>query len=129
VDRTSDVGAGLAGLETAVRAAMSTLGGHLLERLLAGDTGHAGPRTGCGAGHQASFVSYRDKTIHTVLGPIGVRRAYYRCHTCRRGVVPRDEQLGITGSSRSPGLAAMIDIAAAAAPFTAASGLLSDLAG
>ena len=68
MDRTSDVGAGLAGLETAVRAAMSTLGGHLLERLLAGDTGHAGPRTGCGAGHQASFVSYRDKTIHTVLG-------------------------------------------------------------
>lgn len=127
--RASDGGAGLAVLETAVRAAMSTLGGHLLERLLAGDTGHAGPRTGCGAGHQASFVSYRDKTIHTVLGPIGVRRAYYRCHTCRRGVVPRDEQLGITGSSRSPGLAAMIDIAAAAAPFTAASGLLSDLAG
>jgi Uncharacterised protein family (UPF0236) len=119
----------LAGLESAIRAAMSTLGGHLLGQLLAGDTGHAGPRIGCGAGHQASFVSYRDKMIHTALGPICLHRAYYHCRTCRRGVVPRDEQLGITGSSWSPGLATMIDIVAAAAPFTAASRLLADLAG
>jgi hypothetical protein len=119
----------LAALESAIRAAMSTLGGHLLEQLLAGDTGHAGPHIGCGAGHQASFVAYRDKMIHTALGPICLRRAYYHCRTCRRGVVPRDEQLGITGSSCSPGMATMIDIAAAAGPFIAASRLLLDLAG
>jgi hypothetical protein len=119
----------LAGLESAIRVAMNGLGGQVLEQLLAGDTGHAGPRIGCGNGHQATFVAYRDKMIHTVLGPICLRRAYYYCRTCRRGVVPRDEQLAITSTSRSPGLAAMIDIAAATAPFTAASTLLADLAG
>ena len=108
---------------------MSTLGGQLLEQLLAADTGHAGPRIGCGVGHHAGFVGYRAKTINTALGPVCVRRAYYHCRSCHRGVVPRDEQLGITGSSRSPGLTAMIDIAAASVPFANASALLADLAG
>jgi hypothetical protein len=122
-------GGGLGGLESAVRAAMTTLGANVLQQLLGADRGHAGPRVGCGCGYQGEFVSYRVKTVRTVLGPVEIRRAYYHCRTCRRGVVPMDEQLGITRSSCSPGLATMIDIAAAAAPFTAASRLLADLAG
>src|SRR5450759_663715 len=70
-------GRDLAAVELAIRTAMLGLGGSLLERLLAADTGHHGPRTDCGAGHQAGFVGYRDKTIDTVLGPVQVRRAYY----------------------------------------------------
>jgi hypothetical protein len=122
-------GPGLAGLEGAVRAAMTALGGQLLERLLAADRGHAGPRVGCGAGHQAVFVGYRDKTIHTVLGPVRLRRAWYHCGVCRQGHAPLDRHLDVAGTCHSPGLSTMIDIAAAAAPFTAASGLLADLAG
>jgi len=116
-------------VELAIRTAMLGLGGSLLERLLAADTGHHGPRTDCGAGHQAGFVGYRDKTIDTVLGPVQVRRAYYHCADCGHGVVPRDEELGVAGSSLSPGLATMVDRAGAAAPFAKASSLLGDLAG
>ena len=42
---------------------------------------------------------------------------------------PRDAELGVAGTSMSPGLAAMTDIAAAAVPFARAAGLLDDLAG
>jgi hypothetical protein len=108
---------------------MSTLGGHLLEQLLSADVGYRGPRTDCGAGHEAVFVSYRVKKIDTVLGPVHLRRAYYHCRACRRGVVPRDEQLEVTGESLSPGLRAMTARAGTAAPFAQAAALLADLGG
>jgi hypothetical protein len=116
-------------VETAVRAAMTSLGAQLLEQLLDADAGHRGPRIVCGAGHVAGFVGYRSKTIDTVLGPIMLRRAYYHCPPCRRGVLPRDEQLGVAGVSLSPGLRAMTARAGAAAPFAQAAALLADLAG
>ncbi len=116
-------------MELAIRTAMTRLGGSLLEQLLAVDTGHRGPRTDCGAGHQGEFVSYRAKTIDTVLGPIRVDRAYYHCAPCGRGVLPKDDELGLTGGSLSPGLRAMVARTGAAAPFAKASTLLSELAG
>jgi len=105
-------GRGLAVVETAVRAAMTTLGASLLEELLAGQAGYRGPRVDCGGGHDAGFVSYRSKRLDTVLGPIMLRRAYYHCPGCRRGVVPRDDQLEVAGASLSPGLRAMTALAA-----------------
>ncbi len=116
-------------MELAIRTAMTTLGGSLLEQLLATDTGHRGPRVDCGSGHQGEFVSYRAKTIDTVLGPIRVDRAYYHCAPCGRGVLPKDDELGLTGGSLSPGLRAMVARTGAAAPFAKASTLLSELAG
>ena len=116
-------------METAIRAAMTALGASLLERLLAADTGHRGPRIDCGAGHQASFVAYRAKSLDTVLGPIMLRRAYYHCPDCRHGLAPLDEQLDVTGASLSPGLRAMAAHAGTAAPFAQAAALLTDLAG
>ena len=59
---------------------MTKLGGSLLEGLLALDVGHRGQRIDCGSGHLAELVSYRPKTLDTVLGPIEYRRAYY--HGC-----------------------------------------------
>jgi hypothetical protein len=120
---------GLAVVETAVRAAMTALGGSLLQELLDADTGHRGPRVDCGAGHDAGFVGYRTKRIDTVLGPVTLRRGYYHCPACQSGVVPRDEDLGVAGRSLSPGLAAMTARAGAAAPFARAADLLADLAG
>lgn len=108
---------------------MARLGASLLEQLLAADPGHRGPRAGCGAGHDAGFVSYRAKAIDTVLGPITLRRAYYHCRQCGHGVIPRDGELGVTGASLSPGLRAMTARAAAAVPFAKAGALLTELAG
>jgi hypothetical protein len=81
-------------VELAIRTAMLALGGSLLARLLASDTGHRGPCVDCGHGHQGEFLTYRAKTIRTVLGPVTLRRAWYHCGVCRHGTAPRDEQLG-----------------------------------
>jgi hypothetical protein len=112
-----------------IRAGLLRLGGSVLEQLLAADRGHRGPRVPCGRGHEAAFVSYRDKVIDTVLGPVTLTRAWYHCAACGHGLAPRDAELGAAGEGMSPGLAAMNDRAAAAVPFAQAAGLLEDLAG
>jgi hypothetical protein len=119
---------GLATIELAVRAAMMRLGGSLLEGLLANDPGYRGPRIDCGAGHQARFVDYRDKTMATVLGQVQLRRAYYHCTGCRHGLCPRDSELGMAAGSTSPGLTAMLARAGATVPFAKARDLIADLA-
>jgi hypothetical protein len=122
-------GEGLQTVELAIRAAMTSVGCSLLEQLLSTQDGHRGQRVDCGSGHQAQFVGYRDKHIDTVLGRVQVRRAYYHCPACRRGVVPRDEELGVAGASLSIGLRRMVARVAAVAPFAGAADLLADLAG
>ena len=116
-------------MELAIRTAMTKLGAALLEDLLATDAGHRGHRVDCGTGHQAQFISYRPKALDTVLGPIELRRAYYHCTDCHAGVVPRDAELGVAGTSLTPGLAAMVDRVGAAVPFAAGRDLLAELAG
>ncbi|GAB93042.1 hypothetical protein [Gordonia rhizosphera] len=106
---------------------MTQIGASLLEQLLGADGGYRGPRVDCGDGHSARFVGYRDKTITTVLGAITVRRGYYHCADCGHGVLPRDDELGVADASLSPGLRKITAVAAAAAPFAAASTLLAEL--
>jgi hypothetical protein len=108
---------------------MLKLGAGILGELLAADPGFRGTRLECGSGHQAEFVSYRDKTFDTVLGPVTLRRAWYHCAACGHGFAPRDSELGMAGASLSPGLTVMNDKAAAAGPFAGAAALLEDLAG
>jgi hypothetical protein len=74
-------------------------------------------------------VGYRDKRLGTALGPITMHRAYYHSSECSIGVIPRDDEIGVTGVSISPGLRAMVDRVAAAAPFAKAAALIGELAG
>jgi hypothetical protein len=123
-------GAALGVLEEAMRAALATAGARLLEAVLAGDDdGYAGPHAKCGNGHQAGFAGRRPKTITTVLGPVGVTRAWYHCRECGHGFAPLDEQLGVAGTPLSPGLTQMIARAGSEVPFGKAAALLADLAG
>jgi len=101
----------------------------VLGEALSADPGYRGPRVDCGRGHGAVFTGYREKVIDTVLGPVALRRAWYHCARCERGLAPRDAELGMAGQSMSPGLAAMTGKAATAVPFARAAGLLEDLAG
>jgi hypothetical protein len=112
-----------------LRAGLLELGGSMLGQLLSADPGQRGPRLPCGQGHEAEFTDYRDKTFDTVLGPVTLRRAWYSCAECKHGFAPRDAELGIAGTSLSPGLTVMNDIAAATGPFAKAAGLLESLAG
>jgi hypothetical protein len=115
--------------EAVIRAGLLRLGGSMLEQLLAADRGHRGPHVPCGQGHEAVFTGYRDKSFDTVLGLVTLTRAWYHCAACGHGLAPRDAELGVPGTSMSPGLAAMNDRAAAAGPFAGAASLLGDLAG
>src|ERR1022692_2678191 len=95
------LGCGDAGLEAAeavIRAAMLQAGCGMLEKLLAADPGYRGPRVPCGRGHEAGFVSYRDKVMDTVLGPVTLTRAWYHCAACRHGLAPCHP-----GALRAPG--------------------------
>jgi hypothetical protein len=121
--------AGLKAAETVIRAGMLKLGAGMPGELLSADRGHRGPRMPCGNGHEAVFVSYRDKVIDTVLGPVTLNRAWYHCAECKHGLAPRDAEPGVAGASLSPGLTAMNDKAAAAGPFAGAASMLEDLAG
>ena len=122
-------GQGLEAAERAIRGGLLRLGASVLDDLLAADAGYAGPRAGCGAGHQAEFAGYRDKTVDTVLGAVTIRRAWYHCAECGHGFAPRDQQLGVAGQGMTPGLRKMTARAAAAVPFASASALLHELAG
>ena len=122
-------GKGLATVELAIRTAVLKIGGSLLEGLLDFDSGHRGPRVDCGEGHQAEFSAYREKTVDTVLGPVHLRRAYYNCPDCGHGRLPKDEDLGVVGSSLSPGLRRMVDRVGSQEPFAHGSRDLADLAG
>jgi len=122
-------GEGIEAAELAIRAGLTSLGRGVLEDLLTADAGYRGPRIGCGAGHQAQFVSYRPKAVDTVLGPVTVNRAWYHCAACGHGLAPRDAELGIAGDTMSPGLAKMAARAAAAVPFTPGAALVGELAG
>jgi hypothetical protein len=121
--------AALGVLEEAMRAALACAGARLLETVLAGHDGYAGPHAECASGHQAAYAGRRDKTVTTVLGPVTLRRAWYHCAACRAGFAPRDAQLGISAGSLSPGLAEMIALAGAEVSFARAAGLVSGLAG
>ena len=115
--------------ELAIRTAMLKLGSGLLERVLDLDRGHRGPEVSCGGGHWAGFRGYRDKTVDTVLGVVRLRRAYYHCRECGRGLFPRDRELGIQGSSLSPGLRRMVARLGSQEPFAKAGRDLLELAG
>ncbi len=112
-----------------IRAGLLRLGAGMLGEVLSADRGHRGPRVPCGNGHEAVFASYRDKSFDTALGLVTMTRAWYHCAACKGGLAPRDAELGIAGTSMSPGLAAMNDLAAAAGPFAGAARLLEELAG
>jgi len=124
----------LGATEFDVRSAMQRAGTVLLEQLLNGDHGgHAGPRIACGNGHQAEFIDYRNKRLQTIVGDVQLRRAYYHCAQCpeedERGVIPKDQELDVVGTSFSPGLRRLMARVGAQEAFAAARQDLAELAG
>lgn len=116
--------------EMTIRAAMHEMGGVLLEKLLNSDGGgYRGTHLDCCHGHPAEFVGYRGKQILTVLSSVEVQRAYYHCPHCQSGLVPKDQELDVVGSSFSPGVRRMMGRVGAKQPFEQGRGDLEELAG
>ncbi len=114
----------------AIRAAMHQVGGRMLEQLLNADGGgQCGAHTACGQGHPAAFVDYREKAVLTVLAPVTVRRAYYHCGACAGGVIPKDRDLDVVGTSFSPGVRRLMGRVGGKEPFAEGRRDLEELAG
>ena len=74
-------------------------------------------------------MGYRGKQILTVLSSVAVQRAYYHCPDCQRGLVPKDQELDVAGSSFSPGVRRTMGRVGAKQPFAQGRGDLEELAG
>ena len=55
----------------------------------------------CECGGEAKYVREREATLRTVVGKVNYQRAYYVCGTCRKGVYPLDERLGLRPNAMS----------------------------
>ncbi|SRR5712692_6818511 len=116
--------------EKSIRASMHQIGGVLLEKLLNADSGsYRGTRIDCGGGHQARFVEYRWKQVVTVLAPLKLERAYYHCDECGSGVIPKDQELDLLGTSFSPGVRRMMGRVGAKEAFDEGRQDMEELAG
>jgi hypothetical protein len=117
-------------VETAVRRrALSVAARAIEQRLNADHSDHAGAYLPCPAGHEARYVDRREKTFTTVLGKMSLGRAYYHCKICGSGFCPRDQALGLEGTSLSPAVTRMNGLAAAMVSFEESQELLRELAG
>jgi hypothetical protein len=120
----------LEALEAAVRQQVLQLAGQAVaQRLNADRSDEVGSRLPCACGGQAHFAGRRSKQVQSILGPLGLERAYYYCSSCGHGFCPRDQQLGIEDSSLSPALTRMTGTVGALVSFQEGSALLQELAG
>ena len=108
----------LESFETHIRSSMHGIGSIMLEKLLNADGGDYRGRTiPCGNGHVFEFIEYRDKGLLTVLGNVKVKRAYYYDKECKTGICPKDNALGVEGTSISPGVQRIMARVGAYRPF------------
>jgi len=120
----------LEAVEQALREMGQRLSGRVLEKVLNADGGlYKGSRIDCGKGHQAKYHGQREKQLTTVVGPVSVQRAYYHCRRCQAGVVPKDIELDVVGTSFSPGVKRMMGFVGGREAFLDGRISLKELAG
>lgn len=117
-------------LEGALRRQVLQLAARGIEhRLNADRSDYAGPHHPCPCGQRARYAGRRRKRFTTVLGDLTLTRAYYHCPACGQGGCPRDQALGLAGTSLSPAVPRMVGAVGALVSFAEGSALLQELAG
>lgn len=76
----------------------------------------------------ARYVGRRAKTFVSILGELGLERAYFHCDRCGLGFCPRDDALGLADSTLSPSVTRMIGVVGAMVSFAEGQQLLQELA-
>ena len=61
----------------------------------------------------AKFHGYREKAALSLLGSVVCQRAYYYCGRCGKGVLPWDDQVGLTARSFTPAAERLVSLAGA----------------
>lgn len=117
-------------IEMLIRATVHKVGCVILEKILNLDGGGIRETTQkCEQGHQGVFVEVRTKKVMTVLGKVKVKRNYYYDKECKQGWLPKDRELGIEGSSYSPGMRRMISRIGSNRPFALGEEDIIEIAG
>ncbi len=99
------------------------------QRLNADHSDHTGPTRPCPCGAPARYAGRRAKRIQSVFGELTLDRAYYHCAACQTGFSPRDQHLGLVGTSLSPAVTRMVGLVGALVSFAEGSELMRELAG
>lgn len=102
-----------------------------LERQLNQDhSDRTAPGAACcpSCGGSARYVGRRAKTFVSILGELGLERAYFHCDRCGVGFYPRDGALGLVDSTLSPSVTRMIGVVGAMVSFAEGQQLLQELA-
>lgn len=117
-------------VETSVRSGMHHVGAVVLETLINSDGGgHTGTPPNCCCGHRMEFVGYRDKTVVSIVGHLKVKRAYYTCGGCHKGIIPKDQHMDVVGTHLSSGVRRMMARVGAKESFDEGKRDLKELAG
>lgn len=120
----------LGALEERVSLLVREWGCGVLQRVVSqGSLGYQGSGVACPCGGWSRFVGYRRKNLHTTVGWIEVRRAYYYCSACGTGVSPYDQASGLGRESLSVGLAKACCTVAVGSSFSESSRLIETLFG
>jgi hypothetical protein len=104
-------------LEQSVLTACLSLGRTVMEQILthAGEQAERPARRDGECGHRQRLVGMRPKQLHTLMGKVTIRRAYYQCLTekveqtpCSHGQTPFDEVWGPFSGRTSPGVQKLV---------------------
>jgi hypothetical protein len=92
--------------------------------------GYHGSSCACACGRSARFVNWRPKQVHSLIGELELRRAYYHCAGCRSSQVPWDLTLALGRRNLTPAAAEVTTLAGTLASFAqAAERTLSKMTG
>lgn len=120
----------LAAIEQAAKALGQRLAhlalSHLLDQL---GTGYDRSTRPCKCGGRMRFERYCEKEIRTLVGEVTLKRAYYRCRSCRASSFPLDELLGQTQREVSPALARSLALLSAHLSFSESERVLEEILG
>jgi hypothetical protein len=94
--------------ETAIRAAVLSVGAKALGSLLEGiGSGRRTRKVICDCGKVMQSTGLKRKELLTILGPVDYQRSMFQCPTCGKTRYPGDEELDVVATSRSPGVRRM----------------------
>lgn len=120
----------LEAVEMLVRSSMHKIGCVVLEKLLNSDVGvNEKEEIKCECGNMAKLIEIREKKVETVVGSIHLRYGYYYDRECGHGISPRERELGVEGSSFSPGVQRMMARVGSSVPYGQAEEDLRELGG
>jgi hypothetical protein len=133
VEEVAQVGEGadlFSRLEGAVEATVRRVGAAALTRVVAEcGTGYEGASRPCACGGTQTTDHYATYQPQTVVGPVTVRRAVYRCGTCGQTAYPLASRLTLPAARTSPLLQARLSLCCALVPFAEAARVLAELTG